>query len=365
MRSAVRAWWAAAAAGLLALPAPAQQPPQTPPKESVAAPKPADRPTGVAATVNGQPVAEVAVQRGLKRVPPARQDEARPAILNYLIDNLVIDQYLLQLNVQVDAKEVDARFDQVRTDIRKLTEGRPGQTYEKVLEDLMLTEAELKAQITADLRWDRYVSQQGTDKALRDFFEANKEVFDGSMVRARHILLTPASNDQAAGDKAKADLLLLKQQIEQQVTAGMAKQPPGGDALAKEQARVKLLDEAFAAAAREKSACPSKAQGGDVEWFPRSGGMVEPFARAAFSLKPYQLSDVVQTQFGYHLILVTDRKPGKDTKFEDVKEEVKEVFADRMREALASQLRPRATIAITPSARPAAAPAPAAPAAKP
>src|SRR5256885_1088671 len=116
MRSAVRAWWAAAAAGLLALPAPAQQPPPAPPKEPAAAP-----------------------------------------------------------------------------------------------------------------RWDKYVSQQGTDKALHDFFEANKEVFDGSMVRARHILLTPATNDQAAGDKAKADLLLLKQQIEQQVTAGLAKQPPTGD----------------------------------------------------------------------------------------------------------------------------------------
>jgi peptidyl-prolyl cis-trans isomerase C len=357
MRSAVRTWLAAAAMGLLAVPALAQQ------KDPVAAPPPAPRPTGVAATVNGQPIPEVAVQRGLKRVPPARQAEARPAILDYLIDNLLIDQYLLQLNIAAEAREVDARFDQVRGEIRKLVEGRPGQTYEKVLEDLMLTEAELKAQITADLRWDKYVTQQGTDQALHDFFDKSKEIFDGSMVRARHILLTPSSNDQAAADKAKADLLLLKQQIEQQVTAGLAKQPPAGDALAKEQARAKLLDEAFANMAREKSACPSKAQGGDVDWFPRSGGMVEPFAKAAFGLKPYQVSDVVQTQFGYHLILVTDRRPpSKDTKFEDVKDEVKEVYADRLRESLVSQLRPRATIAVTPVAKPAAPAAPAAPA---
>ena len=94
-------------------------------------------------------------------------------------------------------------------------EGKAGQTYEKVLEDLMLTEADLKAQIAADLRWDKYASQQATDKALHDFFEANKEIFDGTMVRARHILLTPAGNDAQAADKAKADLLLMKQQIEQ------------------------------------------------------------------------------------------------------------------------------------------------------
>jgi parvulin-like peptidyl-prolyl isomerase len=302
----------------------------------------------------------VAVQRGLKRVPAARQAEARPAILDFLVDNLLIDQYLVQLNVAVDAKEVDAKLEQVRADIRKMITGRPGQSYEKVLEDLMLTEAELKSQITADLRWDKYASQQASDKALHDFFDANKEIFDGTMVRARHILLTPATSDTQAGDKAKADLLLMKQQIEQQVTAGLAKQPAGADALAREQARVKLLEDAFATTAREKSACPSKQQGGDVDWFPRSGGMVEPFAKAAFALKPYQMSDVVQTQFGYHLILVTDRRQGKETKFEDVKEEVKEVFADRLREGLCAQIRPRATIVITPAPKgdaPAAEPA--------
>jgi peptidyl-prolyl cis-trans isomerase C len=361
MRSTVRPWLAVTAAGLLALPALAQQkqPAAAPEKQPAAAPAPA-APAGTAATVNGQPIPEVAVQRGLKRVPADRQAEARPAIVDFLVDNVLIDQYLVQLNVTVDAKEVDAKFDQVRADIRKMIEGRPGQTYEKVLEDLMLTEAELKAQITADLRWDKYATQQGTDKALHEFFDANKEIFDGTMVRARHILLTPATNDAQAGDKAKADLLLMKQQIEQQVTAGMAKQPPAADALAREQARVKLLDESFANVAREKSACPSKQQGGDVDWFPRAGGMVEPFAKAAFGLKPYQMSDVVQTQFGYHLILVTDRRPGKETKFEDVKEEVKEVYADRLREGLCAQLRPRATIVVTPApkaAAPAAAPA--------
>ena len=125
-----------------------------------------------------------------------------------------------------------------------------------------------------------------------------------------------------------------------------------GDALVKEQARVKLLDEAFATAAREKSACPSKAQGGDVDWFPRSGGMVEPFAKAAFALKPYQVGDVVQTQFGYHLILVTDRRPGKETKFEDVKEDVKEVYGDRPRDTLVQRLRPAAKITVTPPPKP-------------
>src|SRR5205085_1174376 len=88
----------------------------------------------------------------------------------------------------------------------------------------------------------------------------------------------------------------------------------------------KLLEEAFAAAAKEKSACPSKDAGGDVNFFARNGMMVEPFAKAAFALKPYQMTEIVKTQYGYHLILVTDRKPGTATKFESVSEEIKEVY---------------------------------------
>ena len=76
--------------------------------------------------------------------------------------------------------------------------------------------------------------------------------------------------------------------------------------------------------------------------------MVEPFAKAAFALKPYQVSDPVQTPFGYHLILVTAHKAGQPTKYEELKEEVKDVFASRTREALVAQLRPTAKITVTP-----------------
>ncbi len=74
--------------------------------------------------------------------------------------------------------------------------------------------------------------------------------------------------------------------------------------------------------------------------------MVEPFARAAFALKPFELSDAVATEFGYHLIMPIDQKPGRQVKFEDVKQFVVEVFAERLREALLAQLRPRAQIVV-------------------
>src|SRR6516162_7160531 len=104
-----------------------------------------------AATANGQPVPEVAVQRGLKRVPLAEHAKARPEILNYLIDNVLLDQYLSGQKIAVDIKEVDSRVAEIQSEVKK-----HGQDYQKMLKDLMLTEEELKAQVTADLRWEKF-----------------------------------------------------------------------------------------------------------------------------------------------------------------------------------------------------------------
>src|SRR5438105_384691 len=106
-------------------------------------PRVATAPAGqVAATVNGQPIPEVAVQRGLKRVPPNMQAEARAEILKVLIDNALVDQYLNRLKVAVDNKDVDAKVKQVQEEIKK-----EGSTFDKVMQDLLLTEADLRAQI--------------------------------------------------------------------------------------------------------------------------------------------------------------------------------------------------------------------------
>jgi peptidyl-prolyl cis-trans isomerase C len=326
-------------------PPPAQP---TKPGTPIAAPAAAAAPAnGVAATVNGQPIMEAAVQRGLKRVPPDKHAAARPEIIDYLVENALIDQHLLQLKVAVDPKEVDKHLTQMQQDLKK-----HGQTYENLLKELGLTEAELRGHILADLRWTKYADGQANDKALREMFEANKDMFNGAMVHARHILLAPATNDDKAGEQAKAQLLLLKNQIEKQVADGVAKLPAGTDNLAKEQLRAKQLEDAFAAAARDKSTCPSKDKGGDVGWFPRAGSMVEPFAKAAFELKPYQLSDVVKTQFGCHLLLVVDRRAGKEIKFEEVKDEVKEVYCDRLRESLVARLKQSAKVVINPPPKP-------------
>ena len=63
----------------------------------------------------------------------------------------------------------------------------------------------------------------------------------------------------------------------------------------------------FGKLAQEHSDCPSKKKGGELGYFGR-GAMVGEFEAAAFSLQPGQMSDIVKTKQGYHLILVEDRK---------------------------------------------------------
>jgi len=298
--------------------------------------------TAVAVHVNDEPIYEHALQRALERVPSNRRDEFRPRLIHELVDNLLIDQSLRSANYKADPAEVEKRVADMKAELKKI-----GKDFDKMLAELKVDENELRQHIAADLRWFAYANAQATDKALQDLFSSNKEMFDETTVRARHILLSsaPGKDEKAQTEK----LAKVRKDIEKDVEAALAKLPADSDKLAREKARATLVVDAFGKYARENSECPSKASGGDVGWFPKVGTMVQPFADAAYALQPYQMSDVVKTPFGYHLILVTERKPGKDVKFADVKEVVKVVYFDRLREGLATALRPKAKIVIHPA----------------
>lgn len=77
----------------------------------------------------------------------------------------------------------------------------------------------------------------------------------------------------------------------------------------------------FEEAAARYSQCPSKSQGGDLGHFTR-GRMVPEFEEAAFNLEPEVISSPVETQFGYHLIKVTEKEPAGERSFEEVKDQL-------------------------------------------
>ena len=308
------------AAVCLASPALAQAPPAAP-----ARPK-------VAATVNARPISEGAVERALKPVAPENRAKARPEVINFLVENALVDHYLELLKVAVDPKEVDTQIDSFK---KQIAEAK--QDFAKVLEKMDITEVELRAEVLNQLRWEKFVAQQATDDKLKKLFESSPEIFDGSMVRAKHVLLTPdAANGKAAALKKAQEL---KTGLDAAVAAATAKVPSTVDPLDRQKQINRATDDAFSAVAREHSACPTRRDGGDLGEFPRMGMMVEPFAKAAFALKPFTVSDPVETQYGYHLILVTGKKPGEAVKFEQVKGAVAEVYGARLREAVVEKMK--------------------------
>ncbi|WDV44853.1 peptidylprolyl isomerase [Clostridiaceae bacterium M8S5] len=125
-----------------------------------------------------------------------------------------------------------------------------------------------------------------SDEEVKEYYEANKEQFvSEESVKASHILV----KDE---EVAKELLAKLKE------------------------------GSSFEEVAKESSECPSKAQGGSLGEFTR-GKMVPEFEEAAFKLAIGELSDLVKTQFGYHIIKVTDKKEAGTKKFDEVQSQIK------------------------------------------
>ena len=221
----------------------------------------------------------------------------------------------------MDEKAIDAQVDGV---IRQLG-GR--ENYMKALAQQKMSEDDFRKELAKGCRVDALVQQacsgvpEPTEADVAAFYEANRTAFVTSpQVLAQHILVKTEGLD--AADKAQA-LEKIKSIRARIVAEGRG--DPGE------------TGQAFTAAAREHSDCPSAQNGGSLGWFGR-GMMVPAFDQAAFAMACGEISDVVETQFGYHIILKTDEKPGGQQTLVDV--------ADMIRDRLRHEARGRATEAF-------------------
>lgn len=300
-----------------------------------------------AAKVNGQVIPESAVERIVRRASPDDRDKARKDILNFLIDLTLLDQYVIQQGFTVSEEELQSRLKEVKEEL-----GKTGRDYAAILKSLMISEEEFKQQLAATLRWEKFLEAKATDKRLIEFFVVRKDWFDGSQVRARHILVAvPEDADAKTRQAAQAKIAAVRKQIEERIKERVAKLDPKLDPLRRAEAQLEIAEEVFAELARD-SDCPSKKNGGELGWFPRRGVMAEAFAQAAFALKPGEMAGPVETEFGYHLILCTGREPGKEVKFEEIKPFVRLAYSDWLRFDLLPHLRKSARIEIMPPPAP-------------
>ncbi|MGB2715972.1 MAG: peptidylprolyl isomerase [Vicinamibacterales bacterium] len=302
----------AATSGTTAKPAQAPDTPPAPPK-----PMPVLLPD-VLARVNGEAVTKTDFDRLVRNIeigngpiPAERRDQVLRNLLDQLITYTVMTQEAKAKNVTVTDGEIDERIKQMRgpasdADFQKALEAR------NMSAEQLRTDA--KVQLTIEKMMEAQVADVGTatDAEARDFYQKNPEKFkQGDSVRASHILLRIDPNAPEPTKKQARTRI-----------AGLLKRARSG--------------ENFAALAKQHSQDGSAQQGGDLGYFEK-GEMVPAFSETAFSLKPGQISDVVTTQFGYHILKVTDRKPATTVPFEQVSRQIVEFLSSQKKQDRATQ----------------------------
>jgi peptidyl-prolyl cis-trans isomerase C len=273
----------------------------TPPK-----PVPAELPE-VVARVNGEDVKKADFDRMIKTIegragqpiPPDRRDEILRGALDQLITYTLLSQESKKRGLKIPDAEIDAKMAQLKAQF-------PTQAaFEKALKDRGMTVESLRKDAIVDLSVTKLVDTEvatlpgPSDADARDFYAKNPDKFkEDESVRASHILIrVDEKADAAAKKKARAEIDAVLKQVK-----------AGGD---------------FAKLAQEHSQDGSASQGGDLNYFTK-GQMVPAFDKVAFELKPGQVSDVVTTQFGYHIIKVIDHKTGRTVPFEEAQAKIKE-----------------------------------------
>ncbi len=293
--------------------------------DTVVAPAQADD-SPVVAEVNGHKIRTAEVESLFASVVPEDQratlDDKGLTILKaetlaQLIDRRLVEAALSAATGAPTAKEIDAAVENFKLQL----EGQH-KNLDEVMAQRHLSMALLRDHLAWNILWERTVTKYLTSKVLEEYFSANQRQFDGSEVRASHILFRPVGRHD---------------------TAAIAKLVEEASAL---RAKIVAGNLTFAEAAEKYSAGPSREQAGDVGFFPRQGVMGDAFSQAAFSLEKGQISQPVVTPFGVHLITVTDVKPGTKP-FGDVVDQLKAPAAKAMFEKLATRERAKATIEFT------------------
>jgi len=232
-------------------------------------------------------------------------------ILNQLINTELLYQQTQKEKVKISNNEINLEIDKIKDNFSSTEE------FNEALKANNITLVRLKEDIKRQLMINSILEKTRnqvsiSDEELLEYYNDNKESFlEPEQVHARHILLET---------EEEANNLLL-------------------------QLKEGLTD--FAELAKEKSVGPSAPSGGDLGFFTR-GQMVKEFEDAAFSLEPGEISEVVQSQFGYHIIKSEEKKEEYSPTFEEAKERIGNNLKNQRENeailALTSKLREEAVI---------------------
>ena len=284
----------------------ADEPKATKPKTAKAATK-SDSP--VLVLVNGQPIKEEDLDFFAKTLKLSSDElrQSREQMIERLIDRQLLRAFLAQKKVAAEPQQMDQHLTRLKTRLKAR-----GEDFDKLLAKSGFTEESLRRELRLPLDWETYVKLDVTDSKLRDVWQQRRQEFDGTEVRAAHIVLK--SDDPSNEEKKLAEI---RRQI-----------------IAKEIS--------FADAAKKHSQSPAAEKGGDLGRFGFRGKLSSPYLDA-FGLKVGEISQPIRSQYGVHLLTVTERIDGQ-LSLEDARPEIlAQLSAELQREVLAQE-RGKATI---------------------
>jgi peptidyl-prolyl cis-trans isomerase C len=267
-----------------------------------------------AAVVNGAPIDRSELEGEVLKIQKTLLGFGKPLtcgqvasiqteVLESLIRREILYQESKKSGIKVDQDAVTGEMDALRKQFFTTAE------YKNELMRRGLTEDTLRSRLEQNLTVQQYVERQFASKVvvsdndMVSYYESHLEIFKQPLqVAASHILIQTdpkweESRKQEARRKAEQILKSLKK---------------GQD---------------FAALAREQSDGPTRTSGGDLGYI-KMGQLDKPLENAVFSLKPGEISDVVETSYGFHLFKVTDRKPETVLAYEKVKEKIRQFLRD-------------------------------------
>ena len=242
-------------------------------------------------------------------------------IINELIVKSLLDEEIQKRGIKVTNKDVD---EAIKTIIDKV--GSKEQ-LDAILKENGISNSQFKDDLKEEVKMKKLAQQLGnssvSDAEAKKFYNDNINKFKyPDKVRASHILISvnPVEITEIVKSDAKnknLDEAGIKAKVNEEIKAREAK-------VNKLLAEAKKDPTQFAKLAKENSDDTASAvKGGDLGFF-TAKEMVPEFSKAAFAMKPNTVSDKpVQTQFGYHIIMVTDRAAAGQTPYEKVKNDIK------------------------------------------
>lgn len=255
-----------------------------------------------------------------------RVKEAHRKVLDQLIDEKLIDLEAKKSGIKVASKELEAAVEDI-----KRRNGVTQEEMETLLEKEGLTFEAFKKQIEKKLlrvkvvQWAVKVDTTAEEKDLKEFYQNNTDRYRGmESYRPAHILFRVSK--EATPDEVR--------EIRKKCVKALEKIKTGED---------------FGETALLYSEDASAKDQGDLGFFKR-GELLPVFEREALRLKVGEVSGIVRTDFGFHIIKLLDRKGGASLPFEDAKEKVRSDFyeyqMDRAFKQFISSLREKSVIEV-------------------